>query len=579
MAAALRRAANEAGVGDWRREAGPSSAPPGLASSQEGLAAQPSGAEASRTVRSTRSRPTPEGIRSLELPLELVGHDDELEWLYGLLEGGEAPVVARLVGAAGMGKTRLAAAFADAARACGHPVALAGPDPWQARVGGWTLRRIVCDLGPARPAEWPGGGCVGEESQAREGLSALMHDDRVPSSARSACVPREAFSAALRRAVERAWEAAGGRRVVVVVDDLDLVDGVTRNALADLVSRPVRARLTVLCAHEPGFDPRWPGHPRRSLLPGLSARDAAELLRGVVSRSVIAALDDGTAPMLVEQLIRHSCGGSGSPPTRLDELVRARLSRLSSGHRDVLGSLAVLGDDMPLELLERLSGHGSAATAACALMSAGMIVLERDRARFSHPLVRRAAYEALGAARRRALHDLAVDLAAEQGHPLEVRARHAHAAGRTLAALCLLELAGDRAARRGDHAGAGELFHRGLDLARREIDHDEVFDSTRAVLVFGHKLGEALHATGRPEEARRIREEATAVACPGGAPDPEARLLLARLAVASGRCAEAFEHLREGIARARSQGATGLLDSLLEAERLLRERESAIALS
>ena len=70
------------------------------------------------------------------------------------------------------------------------------------------------------------------------GLEILLGDSRRVAASSDPRERRRALAEALRWALERAAERAGRALVVLVVDDIDFIDGTSRNAFADLLAEP-----------------------------------------------------------------------------------------------------------------------------------------------------------------------------------------------------------------------------------------------------------------------------------------------------------------------------------------------------
>ena len=68
-------------------------------------------------------------------------------------------------------------------------------------------------------------------------------------------------------------------RILLAVDDLQRVDGPSRNAFADVLSEPPRLPALFLAAHTPGFDAGWGTQASARLLPGLPPPAVSRLLR------------------------------------------------------------------------------------------------------------------------------------------------------------------------------------------------------------------------------------------------------------------------------------------------------------
>jgi serine/threonine-protein kinase len=502
-------------------------------------------------------------------PLPLTARDDEIAWLLDRqAETRGALVSARIIGDHGAGKTRLLEEFLLLAESDGDLVVRTGPDPWWAEAAFFAVRAAIRQLAAlppdgGEPADW-----LDAPPEARNGLLAMFGRE----DAAAACRPEErrrSGAESLRWALRRACLHAPDRRVVLAIDDLQRVDGVSRNAFADVVGEPLPLPVLVVAAHIPGFDARWPGHFPARLLGGFTPEAAAQLARGAVSAEALAAVGPrGVPPMYVDQLLLFGQEAGTSPPPRLADLVALRIARLEAGQRHVLQAVSVLGDYVSSRAVQALVEPGTqVGDAVRSLVAAGMLASVDEGVYVPHPLVREIAEVTMPAGARREMHAAASNLAQDLGLPIEARALHALQAQNAFEALLLLEQVGDMTLSRDDVAGAVLAFRRGLELARREIFRGELDDPMRAVLIFSGKLGEALARAGDLTDAEGVLREAIDLAPPSGTDRAKILFALARVARSRQRTPDAIRYLREAIDLAHRSGANELLLSLEEAGR------------
>jgi len=499
-------------------------------------------------------------------PLEFVGREEDIAWLGDRLEDAKTSLVgARIVGDVGMGKTRLLGEFLDKARAAGHEVVEAGPDPAWAEVGYAAVRSAIVALAKLPPnggttKDWSTAG-----AEARRGLADIFeHPTRgelTTDELRFAVA--EALRWAIVRANERVERAGRSKRVILSVDDLHAVDGASRMAFADAVGEPPLVPSLLIVTYPPGHDPGWPASTASArVLMGLAPGFVSRLLVGT-SKPSSSIGGRGIAPLYVDQFLRFSREQGGRAPTRLADLIALRVERLQPAARRVLQAVAVYGYNAKRSIVERLVTEGTNLDeAATALVSAGMIEVPDGVLRCVHPLVRDVVLATIPAAVRRGLHATCAEIGEENGMPLEARALHQYNAQNTFQALILLEQVAGRAVARGDLGGGISALRRGLDLARREIVRGELDDPMRAVLIFARKLGETLTEAGAFTDAEGVLREALDMTGPSG-PD-RARVLgaLARVSAVRDRTAEAHRYLHEALELAFASGAHELLHSL-----------------
>lgn len=538
-------------------------------------------------VTEPRRAPADRPSTAVSLPLPFVGREDDLEWLDACRQTAHASLdAARIIGDPGVGKTRLLHEFLDLAAENGDFVVETGPDPWWAEVSYFALRKAILKLarlpeGGGSPDTWPG-----VTPEAKRGLAEIFDrtDPTVVASGQLWSKPaagslssddrRFIAAEALRWALMRAHEAEPRRLIILAIDDLQAVDGASKNAFTDVIAEPPLAPILVVAAHTSELDPGWDGSFRK--LFGLPKDIAASLVRGGGPAS--GSSDLRVPPLYLDQLVRFGLEGGSEPPARMADLIALRIERLPQDARRTLQAVAVIGDAADRSALRRLLPDvPSFDDVLKVLTDAGMIEeQEVDPAsgtrgrialgslRTAHPLIREIALATTPVAVRRHLHaKAAVDQEGEPlPLPLEVQALHAYHAQSSFEALMLLEQVADRARARGDQGGSVLALRRCLDLARRELFRGELDDPMRAVIIFSRKLGEALARAGNLSDADGLLREALDLTGPSG---KDRALVLGSLAFVArerARAAEATAYLHEAIALAREIAAGDLAASL-----------------
>ncbi len=446
--------------------------------------------------------------------LPMLGRQDAMAWLEGRHhQAGVVLAIAHLVGEAGMGKTRLVTEMLGRWAAAGDVVAVTGPDPSWAKVGDHAVRVAIRALagfsGEAPSAkDWDGA-----SADARVGLAALFSGDARKSgertTSRDGADRRAKLAEALRWALDRAAQRATSGIAVLAVDDLDFIDGTSRNAFLDVMLDPPAVPALMLVTYAPGArlvsgampDETWTVGPLpyETFADRLSPKLAA---RGVP-----------LAPLHLQELIAWSNESNEPPPERLAEVIARRAERLPPDARQALYALAVWGDDATLDTLRPMLRAGVDLEATLeTLVRMRIVAADKHGIRIAHPLIRRVAFSSIPAGRKQELyagiHDLRPDA------PLDVRAKQAMHAGSSLEALSLLDALSVRRAGQGDVQGSVGALRHALDLARRELHRGELDDPETAVLVFARKLAEALLASGKRSDAEGVLREALGTAPP-----------------------------------------------------------------
>jgi serine/threonine-protein kinase len=512
----------------------------------------------------------------LKFPLPLLGREEDLAWLDERRRDAKTSLIgARLVGDVGMGKTRLLEEFTKQAASAGDVVVSTGPDPSWAEVGYRTLREAIVELAKL-PAD--GGDAKdwrGANAEARRGLEEILDSDRSMQGQKRLRPEDQRYAAAeaLRWALARAAERANGNRVVLAVDDMQSIDGASRNALSDVVSEPPLVPALLVVAYVPGFDPEWPSNTTSArVIVGLPPQQVTRLFAATNTPSYPGLSNmRGIQPLYLEQLLRFSREQGGAAPGRLADLIAMRVERMPPDARRVLQAVSVYGDDATLSTIKALVTEGTDMNAALQHLTGNGMIVQKPGGVYAtaHPLLREVVAATIPAAVRRGLHASALEVGESSRMPLEARALHAYHAHDTFQALILLESVATRSAARGDYPGQVTALRRCLELARRELFRGELDDPMRAVLIFARKLGEALAYVGDYTDAEGVLREALDMAGPNG--QDRARVLGALAHVAHGRDRrqEARIYLREALELATKSGAHDLMSSLEDLKRAI----------
>ncbi|MGW9414728.1 BTAD domain-containing putative transcriptional regulator [Arthrobacter cupressi] len=421
---------------------------------------------------------------------------------------GRAGVPGRftVVGEAGVGKTRLAADFADSVD--GEALVAWGRcASYGEGITFLPLREALLDAAGERG--WPA-------------LAELVPEDAAVVAAGLGLAEGTETVPAMLRATVRLLEALSARQpLLLVLDDLHWAEP----TLLDLVDQAVgsgKGRLFVLCLGRPELLDQRPEWTDALVLEPLPADDVAALLRGrapgIDVEAVTAIVDRARGnPLFAEQLLAaHEEADLDALPDSLRALLAARLDRLGPGERDLLRVAAVAGDDCGRDALAALLPDGARAyierhlstLKARRLLTGG----SNGVVRFGHVLIRLAAYRSMTHPDRAALHrryaEWLLDGAHEQppeldeivGYHLEhavLSLRAIGAGDESLAARAGAHLsrAGERAAARSDQTAARNLLSR----ARAMMAGD---DSASGTLT--QRLAEVDLVLGRFPEAQQL---------------------------------------------------------------------------
>ena len=436
----------------------------------------------------------------------LVGRDDELGAILGVLDTEPLPRALVLPGEPGIGKTTLWLAGIDAAAARGYRILSSRPSGAETRFSfsgltdllGNTVGDVVSELPPV---------------QRRALQSALLLDESELDSDDRAVAA--AFLAAVRL-------LARDGPVCVAVDDVQWLDAasvaVLAYALARLDDEPVAALLAVR-----GEVPEW----LRRLLPGDSLRtvEVAGLSLGATHEMLHVRLGATFARPTLIRLWETSRGnpfftlelasalqrngGSLAPgeqlpiPSSLEELLHARIDSLGPAALEVARVVAALADPT-IELVD---------AAVVAWFDAGLdealdariVEIDGERLRFTHPLLGSAVAARQTPARRRSLHARLAEIVVSA----EERARHLALATAEpdQEVASSLEEASRTARAHGASAAAADLAEQALRLTPVSGSDDA---RRRLFLAADLHLG-----AGDTERANALLEDARTEAAPG----------------------------------------------------------------
>lgn len=189
-----------------------------------------------------------------------------------------------------------------------------------------------------------------------------------------------------------------------------------------------------------------------------------ESLKSLAEQGILTALPDG----------RWTLPAEGQPlpsPVSIQALIQERLARLPPDLRDVLETLAVVGEDADAPVLSRVvdAPPDSLFGQLNDLRRHGFLVEEQAGYRFEHDLLQDTVYRAIGPQRRQSLHRRAADaLAALHPEWVGALARHFDLGGARDQALHYTLEAGKRAETVCDYESALAHYRRAAQLAGRE---------------------------------------------------------------------------------------------------------------
>jgi hypothetical protein len=399
----------------------------------------------------------------------VVGRTSELAAFPPFLEaiaGGPAAFV--LAGDAGIGKTALWLAATTMARERGYRVLSCRPAEAEMQLPFSALGDLLDEIGEGTLGQLPR-----PQRRALE-VAMLRADSEGPA------IERRAVSLGFLGVLRR---LDAETPVLVAVDDLQWVDPPSAAALQFALRRLEGERVGLLAARRGrggvsgGVAEAFASERLERLELGPLDRDSLRLLllerlNLPLPRPALLQLHRVSAgnPFLALEIagalerrdVRLRPGEPFPVPGNLRELVRDRLRGLPAAAREAALAVAALAQPAVGQVEAALLGEGADADGLRQALAAGIIEIEDERVRFTHPLLGSIIYSEASAARRRDLHARLARLA-EDG---EERARHLSLAAKGPAAdvADALDEAAAKAHARGAPDAAAELFERAAAL-------------------------------------------------------------------------------------------------------------------
>jgi DNA-binding SARP family transcriptional activator len=353
-----------------------------------------------------------------------------LALLRNSLSGGCAGAVLRA--AAGMGKSAFCRRVAQEARGLAWEVRMLRASDWLRPYG------IATDLVEPLLQQFPEAlQAIGSHAQAV--LSAMCRAD-----AGGLALPlgRHQVVGAVRRLM---LATAGGRPVLLIVDDAHSADDASSELLAHLAASG--PPLFVLFASRPALPPGLDGAVRRMMRGGrLEAielgplgEEESKLLAGRCvpqplapqAAAAIARRSEGLPFAVIELAQAVPLAEGAQLPRSLAEAISNRFCDVDAASLEALRRLALAADEFDVTAAVALAADpGCDAFARLdAALSARVLVVEAGRYRFRHSLVQQALLDGVAPHRRRGLHADVAQRLESAGGPAGLVARHWLAAG------------------------------------------------------------------------------------------------------------------------------------------------------
>ncbi|MBK6848671.1 MAG: protein kinase [Proteobacteria bacterium] len=525
---------------------------------------------------------TPPGPAFVLTPVEgLFGRQLQLQELERFLRQS-GPRALRIEAADGLGKSALVGELVRQARAQHIAVVVCSPTAGWAAMPLSSARQAINDaLRSLHGGEWAGGSTEFERAAGALELAAAdligLRDLFEP----AASAPLAALNQAARRRERQAafralWAQVCARhdRLLVVIEDIEQHDEVSRELFMALANRPLGGELAVVITHAPDRSQLWPAEVASLPLPPLGESEVATLLASLLGGSSRVAsiahsiAAGGASPLYLEQAAQAMVHEAlRDPPERLGELFLGRLEHLDQADRLLLQWLAVLNEPTAHALLLRLTGRRVEDGQALGdrlgvLVQHGFLRREGEAFAFRHRSLAVLVYSGIPAEVRREMHQVIARGLREQGDAsCTALAYHAHRADDGLAAISALERAGMVCQQSLAVHEATTHYTAALELVRREwgrggVATPELDESAVGVTL---RLADVLRQRGETLSAAGVLGEILSVAATDSASRARLHLELGRLDLDRAQPQRALRHLQLARADAEKVGQPALL--------------------
>ncbi len=448
-------------------------------------------------VGAIRGARTEAGAEADELPF--LGREPEMAILgeaLGRAARGDGSLV-EIVGAAGMGKSRLVAELRRRARDV--RVLTVTAEQYEAQTPYFAFRRLlraVLDIPRSATAAEAGRrladvvAAAAPELRPWLPLLAVPVDASVPPTPETSGLDESFKVQRLHASVATLLERVLPEPALIAVEDAHWVDGASNELLRFVVRDLAERSWLIVVTSRPEGHTLLLSSEREStilaLVPLPEASSAALVKEAAkelaLPAHVLAALAErsGGHPLFLQELVAASRMGESldALPDTVEAVINARMDALDTADRSLLRYAAVVGARFSLDILRDALPDQAPQVLERVTWSSLSEFLEPEGAdayRFRHMLFRDVAYEALPFRRRRELHARvgeeierrSTDASEESA---EVLSLHFDRAQRFDKSWKYSVLAGDRARSKFANVQAAEFYRRALDAARRLDD-------------------------------------------------------------------------------------------------------------
>jgi class 3 adenylate cyclase len=425
-----------------------------------------------------------------------IGRDTELELLvrtWARTSSELHPQLVTLVGAPGIGKTRLTLEFAARVKSAGGRILRGRPLPYGEPAAYWAFGQVIRDAcgifatDSADVAVEKLGERAASLLPATEARELATHLSILARLAEDTVDDRRVLFASAQRFLEA---LAREQPTVVVLEDLHWADESLLELIEGLSARLGGVPLLLLALGRPEFLDARPGWARLPTnltvqLQALTDAHAQDLILRLTSgapdrEALTQRIEQAAAgnPLFIEELAAWLSEGGATDnaglPANIKTIIAARLDQLPPAERQVILDASVIGDFFWQGTLEALGSDAALAEILHALERRGLVrhspasrIQGDQELSFKHGLVREVAYSTIPKAARRERHAVVARFIEQSaGDPTAyaaILAHHWREAGDAANAADYLLIAADQAWR-------GWAPHEAVDLCNQALE-------------------------------------------------------------------------------------------------------------
>lgn len=426
-----------------------------------------------------------------------IGRDTELELLvrtWARTSSELHPQLLTLVGAPGIGKTRLTLELAARVKSAGGRILRGRPLPYGEPAAYWAFGQVIRDACGifATDAADVAAAKLGERAAsllpASEAQELATHLSILARLAEDTVDDRRILFASAQRFLEA---LAREQPTLVIFEDLHWADESLLELIEGLSTRLGAVPLLLLALGRPELLDARPGWARLPSnvtvqLQALTEAHAQDLIlrltSGAPDREALAQRIEQAAagnPLFIEELAAWLAEGGATDtaglPANIKTIIAARLDQLPPTERQVILDASVIGDFFWQGTLEALGSDGELAELLHALERRGLVrhspssrIQGDQELSFKHGLVREVAYSTIPKAARRERHAVVARFIEQAaGDPTAyavILAHHWREAGDVEKAADYLLIAAEQAGREWAHHEAVDLCNQALEL-------------------------------------------------------------------------------------------------------------------